>query len=192
MRNGRSNNQRGWWEDEPDIRVSERFSEALIDAFSGMRSVGYVSSKPFGAERRAARQARTEAYAKKRRIKRRIQQSFSHLMKAQFIAEDRGQIHLTLKGWGRYLLNYSRALKKEKKRHGKASKRWYIVIFDIPEDFRHFRNAFRRTLYALGFSMLQRSVFITHDQKGFDFIGKVISQTELFDRVKLIIGDQVL
>ncbi|MBP7796273.1 MAG: CRISPR-associated endonuclease Cas2 [Elusimicrobiales bacterium] len=45
---------------------------------------------------------------------------------------------------------------KDKRHHGK----WTIVFFDIPENIKKDRNAFRSRLKILGFYELQRSVFI--------------------------------
>lgn len=39
-------------------------------------------------------------------------------------------------------------------------KKWRLVIFDIPEPKRKKRDSFRRRLQALGFTRLQRSVFV--------------------------------
>lgn len=43
----------------------------------------------------------------------------------------------------------------------KWDKNWYIVVFDIPEDKRRIRNILRKKLKALGFGMLQASVWIS-------------------------------
>lgn len=41
------------------------------------------------------------------------------------------------------------------------NRKWYIVVFDIPEDKRRIRNILREKLKALGFGMLQASVWIS-------------------------------
>jgi CRISPR-associated endonuclease Cas2 len=40
-------------------------------------------------------------------------------------------------------------------------KKWRIVIFDIPEKYKGFRNILREHLYFLGFFKLQNSVFVS-------------------------------
>ncbi len=182
---------RQWYEEEPDIRIEERTSEVLLESFTRFMNVGRYSLDPAGVEKYLAYQTRRDAYAKRNRIRRKVQKSFAYLKRAQMIVEDGEEYRLTLKGWTRFMLNYARNVQREKRR-GTKGKRWYIVIFDIPEEFRHFRNALRRTLYGLGFSMLQQSVFVTHDLSQFEFVSKILSQTELMDRVKLIVGDRVL
>ncbi len=55
------------------------------------------------------------------------------------------------------LLGNSISLKKPPKWDGK----WRLVIFDIPERDRIFRDILREHLYALGFYKLQHSVFVS-------------------------------
>lgn len=52
-------------------------------------------------------------------------------------------------------------LKKIKSPGGKWNGKWYVVIFDIPENFKRARFNLRRKLYELGFGLLQKSVFIS-------------------------------
>jgi len=56
---------------------------------------------------------------------------------------------------------FSRSAKRYKKLpQMKWDGKWRLVIFDIPQELHKMRNAFRRTLKAQGFYMLQKSVFI--------------------------------
>ena len=59
----------------------------------------------------------------------------------------------TLKGKTKILA----LIKKDKKWDGK----WRIVIFDVPENKKKTRNKFRKSLFDLGFRMLQKSVWIS-------------------------------
>lgn len=43
----------------------------------------------------------------------------------------------------------------------KWNRKWHIVVFDIPENKRRIRNILRKKLKALGFGMLQASVWIS-------------------------------
>lgn len=182
---------RQWYEEEPDIRIEERTGEVLLESLTKFTNIGRYSMQPFGVERYLAFQTRRDAYAKRNRIRRKVQKSFAYLKRAQMIVEAGEEYRLTLKGWTRFMLNYARNMQHEKRR-GTKGKRWYIVIFDIPEEFRRFRDSLRMTLYSLGFSMLQQSVFVTHEVEHFEMISKIVSQTELMDRVKLIVGERVL
>ena len=70
-------------------------------------------------------------------------------------------------------------------------KKWRLVTFDIPEEYRQGRDALRDVLRKLGFYKLQQSVFIYPYEcereikkicSFFDLAGKVFyMQTELFD-----------
>ena len=70
--------------------------------------------------------------------------------------KNRSFFHLTPKGrW--QVLKYLHLEKIRKK----WDKRWRIVIFDIPEDNKKWRERSRYKLKALGFHALQESVYIT-------------------------------
>lgn len=184
--------KREWYEDEPDIRITEPLPETLLASVSAFSSFNKrIGMDALKFDRYMEHQTRREAYAQKSRTRRRVQKAFIQLERAEFVTRESGKYRLTLKGWVRYAWNYSRLMKKIKKKK-ESSKDWFIVIFDIPEDFRRFRDSLRRTLYNLGFRRLQHSVFVSHDPDSFEFISKIISQTELFDRVKLIVGKQIV
>ena len=92
--------------------------------------------------------------------------SIKSLSKEKLIKEKRmpdGSIRLILTEKGEEealklsLLGNSINFKKPKKWDGK----WRIVIFDIPETDRVFRDILRRHLFALEFYKLQQSVFVS-------------------------------
>lgn len=181
-----------WWEDEIDIRTTERLSESLLDSVARTYGLTQYSMSPFGNERKEAYIVKFSHIRQKMRIRQQIQKSLHQLQKNEFITQEGNKPRLTLKGWVRYAWNYSRLIKKSKKRKMKGTKEWFIVVFDIPEELRRFRDSLRRTLYNLGFSRLQDSVFVSHDPEQFEFISKIVSQSELFDRVKLIVGTRIV
>lgn len=65
----------------------------------------------------------------------------------------RKRLKTTLKGKAKI----SRFLKKDKV----WDKKWRVVIFDIPEEKKTMRDFFRRKLRAIGFRILQESVWIS-------------------------------
>ncbi|TSA45220.1 hypothetical protein D4R52_02885 [bacterium] len=65
--------------------------------------------------------------------------------------------HLTPKG----RLQILKYLHLEKFKLKKWDKQWRLIIFDIPEDFKKWREYLRRELKELGFHPLQKSVYIT-------------------------------
>jgi len=71
--------------------------------------------------------------------------------------KNRSFFHLTPKGKLR-LLKY---LHLEKLRKGKWDGHWRVIIFDIPESLKKWREYLRKDLRNLGFQQLQRSVYIT-------------------------------
>lgn len=181
-----------WWDDEIDIRTTERLSEALLDSVAKTYGLSQYSMSPFGNERNEAYTTKFSHIRQKKRIRQQVQKSLHQLQKNEFITQEGGKPRLTLKGWVRYAWNYSRLVKKSKRRKTRGTKEWFIVVFDIPEELRRFRDSLRRTLYNLGFSRLQDSVFVSHDPEQFEFISKIVSQSELFDRVKLIVGTRIV
>ncbi len=180
------------WETLVDVRKGERMSDTILAVLSDAFKFSMkLSMDPLKFEQRAEFIERDAERARRLQLRRRVRQSFRALEKAEFIAEQDGTYRLTLKGWMRYAWNYSRTMKKLKKPR-KTGKKMLIVVFDIPEALKRFRESLRRTLYNLGFSQLQKSVFVGYDARAFDFIARVLAQTELHDRVKLIVGERIL
>jgi len=68
---------------------------------------------------------------------------------------DKTYYHLTKEGRVRHLIYSSKTFDRIR------DKQAMIVIFDIPEEKRTFRNFIRRLLKQMDFTMLQKSVFIT-------------------------------
>jgi len=75
---------------------------------------------------------------------------------------------------------------KDKKHHGK----WILVFFDIPENIKKVRNAFRNRLKILGFYELQKSVFVCPYlcEKEIDFL---IDYYDLRKYVRLAIVEKI-
>jgi len=102
----------------------------------------------------------------KRIDQRSVARSLRRLSEQRLVAEKRsadGTVRLVLTKEGerqaRFLDLYGRSIRirKPKKWDGK----WRVVVFDIPEDSRTFRNILRQHLYELEFHQLQKSVFVS-------------------------------
>jgi len=98
----------------------------------------------------------------KRRRKKQFGQFINYLKKKKYIKiknlkEGKG-ILLTTKGKQKALRMKYKLNPKLKKR---KDKKWIMVIFDIPEKMRKYRDDFRNHLYDLGFQKLQQSVWIS-------------------------------
>lgn len=140
---------------------------------------------------------RMQRYTKERewRERRRVQKSLWHLEHAAFISTTKGKkgrYRLTPKGWFKFAKMYAQQLKREQHTQKKPAGKTYLIIFDIPEQHRQFRDTLRTILYTLGYTQLQRSVFAGQDIKAFEFIGRIVANCDLEDRVKLVIAEKVL
>jgi CRISPR-associated endonuclease Cas2 len=100
----------------------------------------------------------------KKRQKRQFSQFVNYLKKKGYIKianlKEKEGILLTKKVREKTLkikFKMLKLLKKNKRRDGK----WLMVIFDVPEKMRVWRNSFREFLYSLGFKKLQKSVWIS-------------------------------
>ncbi len=87
-----------------------------------------------------------------------IYQGFNNLRHRQILKKVSTGYVLTTKGkqWALDLKFRRLRLSNNKK----WDKKWRIVVFDIPEQFKQARHILRSKLKALGFTMVQRSVFI--------------------------------
>ncbi len=68
------------------------------------------------------------------------------------------RVSLTDRGRARLLWYQFNNLKLRKNKKG--DRKWRLVLFDIPEEKKKIRDAFRRKLKLLGFLEFQKSVFI--------------------------------
>lgn len=68
-----------------------------------------------------------------------------------------GKLTITVKGWRRLLKLGPERLGFRKLSNNKS----IMVIFDIPENRKNIRNAFRRDLKLLGYEQLQKSVWLS-------------------------------
>ncbi len=160
--------------------LNERAARGLVDPLTYEKHMYWERIREENEERKQER--------------RRVKQTLSVLEQAGHIVHSGKAYRLTPSGWLKFAISYSRAMKrlKKKKRANTRGKRKMIVVFDIPERERSSRNVLRNLLYALGFSMFQRSVFIGSDPKSFEVVSKVVVNAGIADKVKLLVVDQVL
>lgn len=72
----------------------------------------------------------------------------------------------------------------------KWDKKWRIVIFDIPEDFRKQRNTFRFKLKSLGFYLLQESVFV-YPFPCEEELGFLASYLNITDYIDIMVAESI-
>lgn len=98
---------------------------------------------------------------KEKKAKRRFTQFINYLKKKGYIEiknlKEKQAILITKKGIEKVIRTKSKLIKKKKRPDGK----YVMIIFDIPEKKRYFRNLLRAKLYSLGYKMLQQSVWIS-------------------------------
>lgn len=71
------------------------------------------------------------------------------------------EVYVTVKDkWNIELIKYSIASLLELKKKKEWSKKWFLVIFDVPEEERNKRNYLRRFLKEIGFYPYQQSVYV--------------------------------
>lgn len=97
------------------------------------------------------------------------------------IVQDQVYYCLTAKGRTKQLLFQ---LRSQSKQRGKQAT---IIIFDIPEEKRTFRNFLRRLLKQMKFTMIQKSVFITPNILPQEFYD-LLAEMKLMEYVKVIEG----
>ena len=111
--------------------------------------------------------------------KQKISKAIYYLKKQNFIYIKNGQVNLSNKGLFKYLLHKSSKIKTKKTTNK------YLIIFDIPEDMKKIRENFRKILYNLGATKIQRSVFLLKDIKAYYFIKKTIKDIKMTDNIKI-------
>jgi DNA-binding transcriptional regulator PaaX len=129
--------------------------------------------------------------AQEKRMRNRLKQAIRNLEKAETItfSNKLKEFKLTPRGWITYAVRYSRH-NKQKSKSEKLGK--YIIIFDIPEEYRRFRDLFRECLKNLGCQYTQKSVWFTSDKSVWEFAQKIVANCELEGYVKFIKAERII
>lgn len=127
------------------------------------------------------------------RERKRVLEALRRLQKTKDISysENAQSYQLTPKGWIKYLYSYSRHTPYKKTKKTQSSKKKHLIIFDVPEVYRRFRDIFRRCLQNQGCRMIQKSVFLCPDESVFIWSKKVVANCELDRHVLFIEADKV-
>ncbi len=185
------------------LRTTPRLTDQIIAFLSGledifdlprsMRQVVYSLEHEHWklAKRRKATQDRE---------RKRIREALWRLERADVItilhkAKGMKKYHLTPKGWLKFAVQYAPQLRIEEKKaakRGDVSKGSYVIIFDIPEKYRRFRDTFRQVLLNLGCTRLQKSIFITMSPHVTQFVARVVANCDLEDRIKILLVKSIL
>lgn len=141
------------WHERKKPRVV--LSDALYSFFDGLiDAIGsFGDHKPYRISK--------EAYFKSKNCQPSdIRQSLYDLKKRKLVRSvvENNEHYFELTPQGKEALRWSMIGKK--RQEGKWDKHFRLVIFDIPEDKKTTRNVVRRKLTGIGFSQMQKSVFV--------------------------------
>ncbi len=152
-------------------------------------SYSVLSKEALYPARRDCRMKR-ERWEREVSRRKKIKQALRRLEKAEHVTFDkkRGTYHLTPSGWLKFIKYYNTYNKKNKKRTAKGD---YIIMFDIPEEHKRFRDLFRACLVNLGCEYIQKSNFYTQDKDVFVFAQKIVANCELSEYVKFVEANKI-
>jgi len=167
--------------------------EFLFQAFRLTQKVGDVHNLL------APRTMKEAVYPELRRIRRTIQKkrdwkNFSQLVyylkRKGYIQiknlETRDAVVLTPKGAARVLRIQNKTASKKKRKDG----RWQMIIFDVPEERKRFREILRAKLQELGYQRLQDSVWVC-PYEVFEETERFIREYDLDDCVRLFLIEEI-
>lgn len=125
--------------------------------------------------------------------KKKVGDTFSNLRKQGFLEIEReaNQIYIRLTEEGRKRAGMFQINDLEIKKPRKWDRRWRIVIFDISQLKKRYREAFRGKLKELGFYCLQKSVWV----HPFECQGEIELLKDFFglseDELRLIVAEEL-
>ncbi len=99
------------------------------------------------------------------------------------------EYRLTTNGWLKFVKYYNKYNKKGDTKTGEKGD--YIIMFDIPEKHRRFRDLFRSCLVNLGCQYIQKSNFYTNNRSVFVFAQKMVANCELSEYVKFVEAKEI-
>src|SRR3989338_11476789 len=161
-------------------------TEAIINLLSGISELYQKSlQNAFNPLRRKYYKEISDKIESARRERKRVKDALWLLKKAEAITYNKqdSKYNLTIKGWLKFLHYYNKSKPKQEKTNSSEK---YLIIFDIPEKHRRFRNLFRQCLYNLNCELVQKSVFQTKDPWVFNFAKKIVSNCDLDGHVKFV------
>lgn len=91
------------------------------------------------------------------------------------------EFRLSKKGRVRSIYLISKRYKRKRKDRSE-----FLVIFDIPEDFRKARALFRQVLYNFGAEMVQRSVFKFRGHETGEYLRRIVKEAGIKKFVKFV------
>ncbi len=159
-------------------------SKKILTSYSLQQNIFYESYKIKNIDRLNKEKLLKE--------KRKLRNAVYYLRKNGFIRinknNNNNNIYLTKKGLLKSLFFKSKGYKKRKSKKDS----FYLLVFDIPEQFRSIRNLFRKILYNFGAERLQKSVFVIKDKQAYWHIKKLVVNAEIKSYVKFIKCEKII
>jgi len=170
------------------IRSIASLEEILVFPFLPPSLPKYVNWIDSASSRRYVRKK-----AHERRMNKRVREALKRLEKAKVISysQSHQKYKLSAEGWIKYLYYHTRFKPSIKGKRLKKNNKKYLVIFDIPEKHRNFRDYLRRCLKNQGAKMQQKSVFLCPSREVYDWTKKVVCNCELDGHVMFIEADRI-
>lgn len=118
--------------------------------------------------------------------------TLSRLLKAGILKREENMLLLTEKGWQSSLLAYIDAEISLHKTNffQKWDNAWRIVLFDIPEKKRQYRDYLRKILKRIGFKEMQRSIWINPYPVP-SFLSEILYAAEIKSYIRFITTDSL-
>ncbi len=123
-------------------------------------------------------QARREEYWNKliqEHGTKKVNSRVKYLEEKGYVGKVKNGFTVSEKGWQKIAVDLCINFGRTKQKLSNNSSK-YIIIFDIPEEYRMSRNILRECVLALGFKFLQKSVFATDSEKALRFIEVIVSK----------------
>lgn len=141
-------------ENKKRVRVA-RIQKIILNtvAAAGIMSVALLAPNAIGTL------AKLGIIKTEKRRREYINRSRDRLINAGLLEKD-GRGFLRLTGKGEKKLRDLERLEYQLPRPKRWDKKWRVLIFDIPEKRKYLREKIRNTLRAIGFSQLQKSVWV--------------------------------
>lgn len=115
-----------------------------------------------------------------------IRKAVEHLIHSGYLKRGQKSYFLTAKSLRKIL---ELRIRKKIENRRRTRNKYLVLIFDIPEDRRRYRDLFRRHLREMGFERIQQSVWITR----YDILGELkelIGLYEVEEFVKFFVAEK--
>ena len=172
-------------------KVGLTMPESIVFILAGVNKIAEYSIRVNELVDPLKRDKRLEYEQKEheRNERKKLLQAYRRLEKAEEITfnTSKGEYQLTPAGWLKFVYYYN----KHNLGNKNGVKGDYVIMFDIPEKHRRFRDVFRECLKNLGCEYIQKSVFYSNNKDVFVFAQKVVVNCELSEYVRFVCAKEI-